>query len=128
MDLDYTGFRPQAADDIEPELSLDRLLCSPLTFFAVMRGHAMTMAGVRHNDLLVIEPDEVYRDGSIVLAFVHREAIVRRLERTATGFVLNPANPRIPSLVVGDDVLIRGRLVAAITLLARPRVKLPLAS
>jgi SOS-response transcriptional repressor LexA len=126
--LDYTGFRPQAADEVEPELSLDRLLCSPLTFFAVMCGHAMTMAGVRHNDLLVIEPDEVYRDGSIVPAFVQRKALVRRLERTATGFVLNPTNPRLPSLVVDADVLIRGRIVAAITLLTRPRVKLPLAS
>lgn len=128
MDLEYTGFRPQAVDEIEPELSLDRLMCTPLTFFAVMHGHAMTLAGVRHNDLLVIEPVDAYRNDWIVLAFINREALVRRLERTETGYLLHSTNPRIPPLAVGEDVLIRGRIVASITLLARPRVKLPLAS
>jgi DNA polymerase V len=124
--VNYTGFRPQAADDGEPSLSLDRLLVrNPhASFFAVMSGNAMARAGIRSGDLLVIEAAEDYRDGCIVLAFVDHQALVRRLERTATGFVLSPANPRLPSLLVGDDVLIRGQIVAAITLLARPRVKL----
>jgi len=130
MALQYSGFRPQAADDGEPSLSLDRLLIrNPhASFFALMRGNAMARAGIRHNDVLVIEAAEEYRDGCIVLAFIDHQALVRRLERTPTGFNLAPANPRYPTLSVGEDITIRGQVVAAVTLLARPRAKLAVVS
>lgn len=86
----------------------------------------MWRAGIRSGDLLVIEAAEDYRNGCIVLAFIDRQALVRRFERSATGALLVPANPRLPSLVIDEDCQIRGQVVAAITLLARPRVPLPL--
>lgn len=127
--MDYTGFRPQAADEIEPALNLNTLLLrSPqAAFFALMHGHAMTRAGIRHGDLLVIEAAETYRSGQIVLAFVNHEALVRRLDRTATGFALVSSQPNFPIIQLEAESVIRGRVIAAITLLAGPRVKLPLA-
>jgi len=125
--MEYTGFRPQAADEEEPSPSLDRLLIrNPnLSFFAVMHGNAMARAGIRHGDVLVIEPAEDYRNGAIVLALVNRQAVVRRLERSATGAHLCPAHPNFKTIEVDADCVIRGQVVAAVTLLARPRVKLP---
>jgi DNA polymerase V len=128
MELDYTGFRPQAVDEPAPALSLDRLLCSRITFFARMRGNAMSAAGVRHGDLLVIEPAEHYRDGTLVLALVGRQTLVRRLERTPIGFQLSASNPKYPTLELGEDCVIRGRIVASITPIAAPRVPLPVVS
>ena len=126
--MDYTGFRPQASDDGEPPLSLDRLLVRPYVFFAVMHGHAMARAGIRAKDLLVIEPQEQYRDKQIVLALVDQQALVRRLERAGVGFQLVAAHPRIEPIEVGEDCVIRGRVIATITLLAVPRVPLPVVS
>lgn len=125
MELEYTGFEPQAAIDNEPALSLDRLLCSPLTFFARMQGNAMSRAGIRAGDLLIIEPADHYRDQQIVLAFVNEQAYVRRYERTPTGFLLTAANPNFPALDVGADCVIRGQVVASLTLLAARRFSLP---
>lgn len=125
MELNYTGFEPQAVNESEPALSLDRWLCSPLSFFARMQGNAMARAGIRAGDVLVIEPAEHYRDQQIVLAFLNRQAYVRRLERTPTGYLLTAANPNFSVLEVGEDCLIRGQVVASITLLAARRLPLP---
>lgn len=122
--MQYTGFEPQSVNDKEPALSLDRLLCSPTAYFARMQGNAMARAGIRHGDLLVVEPAEHYRDQQIVLAFIHEQAYVRRLERTPTGYLLSAANPHYSTLDVGEDCLIRGQVVASITLLAARRIPL----
>lgn len=125
--MQYTGFRPQAQDEGKVALSLDGLLIRnpSVSFFARMSGHAMARAGIRHGDVLVIEAAEHYPVGAIVLAFVNYEAIVRRLERAAAGYALVASDSKFATLVVNEDCVIRGQVVAAVTLLARPRVKLP---
>jgi SOS-response transcriptional repressor LexA len=122
----YTGFRPQAADEHAPALSLDLLLVRnpAVVFFACMQGNAMLRSGIRHGDLLVIEAAEHYGHGSIVCALINREVLVRRLERAGQGYVLAASDTNIQPLVVTEDCEIRGQVVAAITLLARPRVSL----
>lgn len=126
----FTGFRPQASDESAPSLSLDSLLIrsSSTTFFARMNGSAMLRAGIRHGDLLVIEAAETYGHNTIVCAFINYEAVVRRLERTGTGYALVASDPKFPTLVVTEDCVIRGQVVAAVTLLARPRLPLPVVS
>lgn len=119
----YTGFRPQAQDEASPALSLDGLLIRnpSVSFFARMRGNAMTRAGIRHGDILVIEAAESYGEGAILCAFINYEAVIRRLERGQ----LVASDPRIKPILLDDESLIRGQVVAAVTLLARPRLSLP---
>lgn len=128
--MDYTGFRPQGADEHEPALDLNSLLIRlpQAAFFAVMHGNAMARAGIRHNDLLIIEAAEQYRSGQIVLVYTGQEALVRRLVRTTSGFTLEASHPHYPTRPFDQDDHIRGRIVAAITLLEAPRLNLPLAS
>lgn len=123
LEIEYTGFEPQAANEASPALSLDGLLIrnKSACFFAMMRGHAMARAGVRNGDLLVIEPAEAYRDGAIVLAFIDYEALVRRLD----GGMLVAANPNFKSQALDDPSVIRGQVVASIKVLAKPRFMLP---
>jgi DNA polymerase V len=119
----YTGFRPQAQDELAPALSLDALLVRnpAAAFFARMQGQAMNRAGIRHGDILVIEAAEAYGEGAIVCAFINHEALIRRLER---GHLI-ASDPRIKPILLDEAGLIRGQVVAAVTLLARPRVSLP---
>lgn len=123
---EYTGFRPQSADENIPTLSLDQLLISRVTFFAQMRGYAMARAGIRPGDLLVIEPQDSYRDQQIVLAMVDRQAVVRKLERRSDGgFDLVAADPKYEARVISEDCIIRGRVVAFVRMLDRKNSPLP---
>lgn len=126
--MNYTGFRPQGSDERAPALDLNRLLIRtpPATFFAIMQSDAMSRAGIRPGDLLIIEAAEHYHSGDIVLAFVEGQGIVRRLRRTATAYLLETSQRQTVTRPLGPDDLIRGRVTAAITLLALPRVKFPL--
>lgn len=95
--------------------------------FARMAGEAMCGACIHQGDLLVIEAADRYAHGQIVLAFVDGSAFVRRLVREPERVALQPANPEFPDIELTDPErwLIRGRVVAAITLLAAPRCALP---
>lgn len=125
-----TGFRAQAEDESAPALSLDTLLVrnKSATFFARMSGHAMARSGIRHGDLLVIEAAETYQPGAIVLAYIDHQAIVRRLEQRGETFALVASDSKFATRVVQEDCAIRGQVVAAVTLLARPRQPLPVVS
>jgi DNA polymerase V len=124
-----TGFHAQGEDEREPPLDLTRLLIRhpAIAFLAWMSGDAMAGAGIRDGDLLVIEAAEDYRSGQIVLAFVDGAAIVRRLEQGGGQVALLPAHPDFPVLDLGkvENWLIRGRVLAAITPFALPRVESP---
>lgn len=125
--MQYTGFRPLGSDEREPALELNRLLIRtpPATFFAIMQGDAMLRAGIRAGDLLIIEAAEQYQSGDIVLAFAAQQALVRRLRRSGTGYTLETSQRQTVTRALNSEDLIRGRVTAAITLLALPRVKFP---
>ena len=126
--LEYTGFPPQASVEGVPPLSLDSLLIrnSSVCFFVRMQGDAMLGDGIRSGDLLVIEPATHYASGAIVLAFADGQTLVRRYERysVARG-ALVPSDPEFPTLQIDEACIIRGQVVASITLLAKPRFPLP---
>lgn len=83
----------------------------------------MQRAGIRHGDLLVIEPAVEYRHGAIVLAYINYAAVVRRLERTPTGYALVASDPvKFPTQEVHEDCDIRGQVLAAVTVLTKPRL------
>jgi len=58
-----------------------------------VRGESMIGAGILAGDLVVVRPQEVARDGEIVVALVGEEATVKRFFREDDHVRLQPENP-----------------------------------
>lgn len=127
--MKYTGFHPQGEEEREPALDLTSLIIRnpAITIYALMVGDAMTEAQIHDGDLLVIEAAEHYANGSVVLAFVDGEAVVRRLQYGLNAPTLLPANRNYPAIDLKNvsQWLIRGKVLAAVTLLFPARFPLP---
>jgi DNA polymerase V len=114
---DFTGFPSPAEEHRRPPLNLQTLLVTnPIsTFFIRFEGDAMRDAHIFDEDLLVVERRTEYADGSIVLAFVENERVVRRLEKEDGHILLCPANEDYRNIEVTEDVRIFGVVRHSIT-------------
>src|SRR6185503_19324949 len=126
----YTGFPSASEEHRRPTLNLHTLLAPrPLyTFFARHTGDAMVEANIFDDDLLVIERTSDYVHGSIVLAFVNGQRLVRRFERRAGGLFLCPANSRYSEIELDEAAQIFGRIMHSITHHLRIKQHLPTVS
>ena len=126
----YTGFPSASEEHRRPALNLHTLLAPrPLyTFFARHTGDAMVEAKIFDDDLLVIERTSDYVHGSIVLAFVDGQRLVRRFERRAGGLFLCPANSRYSEIELDEEAQIFGRIMHSITHHLRIKQHLPTVS
>jgi DNA polymerase V len=126
----YTGFPSASEEHRRPTLNLHTLLAPrPLyTFFARHSGDAMVEANIFDDDLLVIERTSDYIHGSIVLAFVDGQRLVRRFERRAGGLFLCPANSRYSEIELDEEAQIFGRIMHSITHHLRIKQHLPTVS
>jgi DNA polymerase V len=126
----YTGFPSASEKHRRPALNLHTLLAPrPLyTFFARHTGDAMVEANIFDDDLLVIERTSDYVHGSIVLAFVNGQRLVRRFERRAGGLFLCPANSRYSEIELDEAAQIFGRITHTITHHLRIKQHLPAVS
>lgn len=75
------GFPSPADDYIEDAIDLSRLLISnpPATFLWRVDGHSMKDAGIFHGDLLIVDRSITPVDGDIVVAIIHGERSLKRL-------------------------------------------------
>ncbi len=73
------GFASPAEDDLQVPLNLHKYVVShpAATFFARMSGDAMVDHGIYDNDILVIDRSLTPESGSIVMAVVDGEFVVR---------------------------------------------------
>ena len=60
----------------------------------------MRDAGIADGDELVVDRSIAAEAGRIVIAEIDGELTVKRLQRAATGWVLQAANPDFPDLVI----------------------------
>ena len=67
-----------------------------------VRGMSMRDLGILDGDLLAVQASQQARSGQIVVARLDDEVTVKRLELTATGARLHPANPDYPVIEVHD--------------------------
>ncbi|WP_134440433.1 LexA family protein [Methylacidiphilum caldifontis] len=90
------GFPNPADDHLEKSLSLDELLIRrpAATFFVKASGHSMEGEGIRDGDVLVVDRAEKPKNGSIIVAAVNGELVVKKLwiEAGRTWLKSVPAN------------------------------------
>jgi len=72
------------------------------TFVMKVDGWSMRDAGIADGDELVVDRGVAAEDGRIVIADIDGELTVKRLKRTATGWLLQASNPDFADVPVGD--------------------------
>jgi DNA polymerase V len=98
--------KPTSGDDYQEDaVDLGRhLVRNPeATFVMHVDGWSMRDAGISDGDELVVDRSIAADAGRIVIAEVDGELTVKRLQRAATGWLLQAANPDFPDLVVTDE-------------------------
>lgn len=88
------GFPSPGDDMVEQPLDLNDLLVEnpSATFFVRVAGDSMEGAKIFSGDVLVIDRSIEPQSGMIVLAAVYGELVVKRLQKTTTGYVLQSEN------------------------------------
>ena len=100
------GFPSPADDHIEGKLDLnEHLVRRPAaTFFVRASGESMMDAGIFDGDLLVIDRSISAKSDDIVIASIHGELTVKRLQQSGKEWLLVPANPKFPVIPLeGSD-------------------------
>lgn len=92
------GFPSPADDHIEGKLDLnEHLVRRPAaTFFVRASGESMKDAGIFDGDLLVIDRSVSPKSDDIVIASIHGELTVKRLQQSGKEWLLVPANTDYP--------------------------------
>lgn len=73
------------------------------TFVMKVHGWSMRDAGISDGDELVVDRGVAAEDGRIVIADIDGELTVKRLRRTATGWMLQASNPEYADVHVADE-------------------------
>ncbi|ROZ76553.1 LexA family transcriptional regulator [Ramlibacter sp. WS9] len=97
--------KPTSGDDYqEGTADIGRhLVRDPLATFVVqVTGWSMRDAGIADGDELIVDRSIDAQAGRIVVAEVDGELTVKRLQRAATGWLLQAANPDFHDIVVTD--------------------------
>ena len=99
------GFPSPADDYLEGRLDLnEHLIKHPAaTFFFRVAGDSMTGAGIHSGDLLIVDRFEEARDGSVVVAVLDGELVVKRIAIEDGKLFLAPENPSYPLIPVTEE-------------------------
>ncbi len=101
------GFPSPADDHIEQRLDLNQYMIQhdAATYFVRVKGDSMLEAGIRDNDVLVVDRSVPARVGCIVVAVVNGELTVKTLSRTRAGQpLLVPANANYAALEIKEGM------------------------
>lgn len=112
------GFPAPADDLIERALDINDLVVKnpASTFFVRVAGDSMEGAGIFTNDVLVVDRSVTPKDGSIVVAAVYGELVVKRLRKQENTHVLHSENETYKPITVSDndDCFIWGVVVGSV--------------
>lgn len=97
-----TGFGAAADDYMERGIDLNEQLIrnKAATFFMRMNSEAMIGAGIFNGDVLIIDRSVTAVNGKIIVAVLHDEMLVRRLEKTFNKIRLVPENKKLATIDV----------------------------
>ncbi len=98
------GFPAPGDDLVERPLDLNDLLIEnpTATFFVRVSGDSMEGAKIFAGDILVVDRGLTPSSGSIVVAAVYGELVVKRLQKTNKGMVLASENPDYEPIIVNE--------------------------
>lgn len=102
------GFPAPGDDQVEKILDINDLVVKnpASTFFVRVEGDSMTGAGIFSGDVLVIDRSKDAVDGSIVVAAVNGELVVKRLRidtsKVSDTLLLVSENEDYAPIVIGD--------------------------
>jgi len=99
------GFPAPGDDMVEKALDLNELLIERphSTFFIRVEGDSMEGVGIFSGDILVVDRAITPRDGSIVVAAVYGELVVKRLRVSARGTRLVSENTAYAPIELADN-------------------------
>jgi DNA polymerase V len=99
------GFPSPGDDHIERILDINDLVVKnpASTFFVRVEGDSMMGAGIFSNDVLVVDRSLTPRSGSIVLAAVFGELVVKRLVAKGNTHVLASENEHYEPIEIGNN-------------------------
>ena len=109
------GFPSPAADYEERRLDINEyLIKNPVsTFFFPVEGDSMEGAQIFSGDVLVVDRSVKARHGSVVVAFVNGERLVKRLWSMGGRVALVAENPEYPPIEIreGSELFVWGVVV-----------------
>ncbi|MEY2664997.1 MAG: hypothetical protein RLZZ480_102 [Candidatus Parcubacteria bacterium] len=112
------GFPAPGDDEVEKPLDLNDLLIDnpTATFFVRVSGDSMEGAKIFDGDILVVDRSVTPIDGSIVVAAVFGEMVVKRLRKRVDTLSLISENPHYQPIDINDadDVYIWGVVVGTV--------------
>lgn len=93
-----------AAGELGEDLLVDaRLFRRPPDYLLRVKGHSMRDDGIFDGDLVAVQRVDTAQTGATVVARLGEEITIKRLKRTARGFVLLPRNPDFAPIEVPKD-------------------------
>ena len=100
------GFPSPAADYEDGQLDINEyLIRNPVsTFFFPVQGDSMEGALIFDGDVLVVDRSVKASHGSIVIAFVNGERLVKRLHLSRDRVALIAENPHYPPLEIAEGI------------------------
>jgi len=115
------GLPVLSEENFEGTLQIDRrLVYGRGRFFALrVSGDSMIGRGIFDGDLAVVRATSQARPGDIVVALLDGEATVKELRRTASGLVLQPANPAYPPILLDEKKYSSATILGVVVALAR---------
>ncbi|GAA0076417.1 transcriptional repressor LexA [Clostridium sp. CTA-5] len=101
-----------ATENIEDSfpIPLDYIKHNNELFMLRVSGESMVNAGIRNNDLAIIESCNSALNGDIVVALIDEEATIKRFYKEIDHIRLQPENDSMAPIIV-DDCKILGKLV-----------------
>jgi DNA polymerase V len=102
----HAGFPSPAMDYVQERISLDDLLIKnpASTFIADVEGDSMTGAFVPDKARLVIDRSITPQNGSMVVAVVNGEYVLRKYQKSGDKVILRPANAKYHPITITEDM------------------------
>jgi len=100
-----TGFVSPAADHLQKPLDLEELIVHhpTATFYVRADGNAMKASGIHDEDILVVDRSLHPKDGSIVIAAIDEEPVIRRFIKRGDRLLLVSDDLSIEPFVIHSD-------------------------
>jgi DNA polymerase V len=97
-----TGFGAAADDYAERGIDLNEQLIrnKPATFFLRVNSNAMLDAGIHKNDVVIVDRSLEPKNGSVIIAVLNGEMLIRRMQIQNSKIILLPETKRLSAIEI----------------------------